>query len=202
MYKLLKRLLDVFAAICALVLLSPIFIITVICLLIVNNGKPFFYQQRPGKNEKLFSIIKFKTMRDAKKGEESSLHNVSRVTKVGSFIRKYSIDEIPQLINVIKGDMSIIGPRPLLVNYLKLYNNEQKKRHNVRPGISGWAQVKGRNALSWNEKFTYDVWYVNNQSFFLDLKIILLTVKRIIKPEGINNSDSDGTTMPEFKGNN
>ncbi len=202
MYKLLKRLLDVFAAICALVLLSPIFIITAICLLIVNNGKPFFYQQRPGKNEKLFSIIKFKTMRDAKKGEESSLHNVSRVTKVGSFIRKYSIDEIPQLINVIKGDMSIIGPRPLLVNYLKLYNNEQKKRHNVRPGISGWAQVKGRNALSWNEKFTYDVWYVNNQSFFLDLKIILLTVKKIIKPEGINNSDSDGTTMPEFKGNN
>ncbi len=202
MYKLLKRFLDVFAAICALVLLSPIFIITAICLLIVNNGKPFFYQQRPGKNEKLFSIIKFKTMRDAKKGEESSLHNVSRVTKVGSFIRKYSIDEIPQLINVIKGDMSIIGPRPLLVNYLKLYNNEQKKRHNVRPGISGWAQVKGRNALSWNEKFTYDVWYVNNQSFFLDLKIILLTVKKIIKPEGINNSDSDGTTMPEFKGNN
>lgn len=201
-YNFIKRLCDVFAALVALLLLSPIFLFTIICLLFTNKGKPFFYQRRPGKNEKIFSIIKFKTMRDPEKGATgSSLHNMNRVTKIGSFIRKYSIDEIPQLINVIKGDMSIIGPRPLLVQYLELYNDEQKQRHNVRPGISGWAQVKGRNSLSWPEKFAYDVWYVNHQSFILDFKIILLTLKRIVKPEGINNSESDGTTMPEFTGN-
>ncbi len=201
-YRTLKRFLDFTAALVALILLAPIFLTATLCLLITNNGKPFFFQQRPGKNEKLFHIIKFKTMKDPKPGDESNLHNLSRVTKIGSFIRKYSIDEIPQLINVIKGDMSIVGPRPLLVNYLKLYNAEQKKRHNVRPGISGWAQVKGRNALSWADKFAYDVWYVEHQSFALDVKIVLLTIKRVIKPEGINNAENEGTTMPEFKGNN
>lgn len=166
--------------------------------MITNNGKPFFFQQRPGKNEKIFKIIKFKTMRDLKPGDEANIHSLNRVTKLGAFIRKYSIDEIPQLINVIKGDMSVVGPRPLLVHYLPLYNNLQKQRHNVTPGITGWAQVMGRNTISWEDKFKFDVWYVKNQSFSLDLKIIILTIKHIIIPTGINNNE--GTNMPEFTG--
>ncbi|MFS4481941.1 sugar transferase [Hyunsoonleella sp. 2307UL5-6] len=197
-YQIIKRVFDFLSAVIAFLLLSPIFIIITFCLIITNNGKPFFFQQRPGKNEKIFKIIKFKTMRDLKPGDETNIHSLNRVTKLGAFIRKYSIDEIPQLINVIKGDMSVVGPRPLLIQYLPLYNALQKKRHTVNPGITGWAQVMGRNAISWEEKFEFDVWYVNNQTFILDLKIIFLTVKGIIIPKGINNNE--GTNMPEFTG--
>lgn len=197
-YQTIKRIFDFLSATLVFLLLSPIFIIITICLMITNNGKPFFFQQRPGKNEKIFKIIKFKTMRDLKPGDEANIHSLNRVTKLGAFIRKYSIDEIPQLINVIKGDMSVVGPRPLLVHYLPLYNNLQKQRHNVTPGITGWAQVMGRNTISWEDKFKFDVWYVKNQSFSLDLKIIILTIKHIIIPTGINNNE--GTNMPEFTG--
>lgn len=179
-------------------MLSPIFIFVLLCLLYVNKGKPFFFQERPGKFGKLFKIIKFKTMTDFKAEKNKNVHNLNRVTKIGSFLRKYSLDEIPQLINVIKGDMSIVGPRPLLPHYLALYNEEQKKRHDVRPGITGWAQIKGRNSISWEQKFNYDVWYVKNQSLLLDVKILLLTVKRVIIPEGINSDNN--MVMPEFKG--
>ena len=197
-YKLIKRLLDFLVSISALLMLSPIFIFVLICLLFVNKGKPFFFQERPGKSGKLFGIIKFKTMTDFKTGGHEDVHSLNRVTKIGAFLRKYSLDEIPQLINVIKGDMSVVGPRPLLPHYLPLYSKEQNKRHLVRPGITGWAQVKGRNSISWEQKFNLDVWYVKNQSFFLDLKILFLTVKRIIIPEGINNGEE--LNMPEFKG--
>lgn len=197
-YQIIKRVFDFLSAVIAFLLLSPIFIIITFCLIITNNGKPFFFQKRPGKNEKIFKIIKFKTMRDLKPGDETNIHSLNRVTKLGAFIRKYSIDEIPQLINVIKGDMSVVGPRPLLIQYLPLYDTLQKKRHTVTPGITGWAQVMGRNAISWEEKFEFDVWYVNNQTFILDLKIIFLTVKGIIIPKGINNNE--GTNMPEFTG--
>ncbi len=198
MYKRLKRFFDLITALIAFLFLFPVFLIILWCLLIVNKGKPFFFQERPGKHEKLFKIVKFKTMRDLDPNAEKDVHNLNRVTKIGHFIRKYSLDEIPQLINVIKGDMSVVGPRPLLVHYLPLYNDFQKQRHNVRPGITGWAQVKGRNSISWEKKFDLDVWYVNNLSLFLDLKIILLTVKRLVIPEGINSSE--GMNMPEFTG--
>lgn len=197
-YRLIKRFLDLLVSIMAFLILSPIFLFVLICLLYVNKGKPFFFQERPGKLGKLFKIIKFKTMADFKAGKNKDVHSLNRVTKIGSFLRKYSLDEIPQLVNVIKGDMSIVGPRPLLPNYLPLYNEEQKKRHNVRPGITGWAQVKGRNSISWEQKFSYDVWYVKNQSILLDFKILLLTVKRIIIPEGINSDNN--MVMPEFTG--
>ncbi|GGD10120.1 sugar transferase [Hyunsoonleella pacifica] len=197
-YKNIKRLFDFLSAATIFLLLSPVFVIITICLLITNSGKPFFFQLRPGKSESVFKIIKFKTMKDLKPGDEKNVHSLNRVTKIGAFIRKYSIDEIPQLINVIKGDMSIVGPRPLLVHYLPLYNDFQKQRHNVTPGITGWAQVMGRNALTWEKKFELDVWYVKNQSLNLDLKIILLTIKHIIIPSGINNNE--GTNMPEFTG--
>ncbi|MEC3908018.1 sugar transferase [Tamlana sp. 2201CG12-4] len=193
-----KRLFDLISAIIALLILSPIFFIILLCLLFVNKGKPFFFQERPGRYGELFKIVKFKTMRDLDAYAKKDVHNLNRVTKIGHFIRKYSLDEIPQLINVIKGDMAIVGPRPLLVHYLPLYNDFQKQRHYVRPGITGWAQVKGRNSISWEKKFDLDVWYVEHQSFLLDLKIILLTIKRIIKPEGINSSER--MNMPEFTG--
>jgi lipopolysaccharide/colanic/teichoic acid biosynthesis glycosyltransferase len=189
---------DFFSALLAFIILSPIFLIILICLFFVNNGKPFFFQERPGKNEKIFKIIKFKTMRDLNPNTDIDIHSLKRVTKLGSFIRKYSIDEIPQLINVIKGDMSIVGPRPLLVSYLPLYNNFQKQRHNVKPGITGWAQIKGRNSISWKQKFEYDIWYVENMSFVLDINILILTSKRIIFPEGVNNSQN--ANMPAFTG--
>tara|TARA_R110002049_G_C9177314_1_gene562977 strand:+ start:16306 stop:16914 length:609 start_codon:yes stop_codon:yes gene_type:complete len=198
MYQLIKRFFDFLVSIIALVLLSPVFIIVFICLVFINNGKSFFLQKRPGKNEKIFSIIKFKTMTDKKDEHGDYLPYEKRVTKFGMFIRKYSLDEIPQLINVIKGDMSIVGPRPLLTDYLPLYNTEQLKRHNVKPGITGWAQVKGRNSISWAQKFEYDIWYVNNVSFWIDLRIILLTAKRLIIPEGVNSSNN--LDMPNFTG--
>ncbi len=173
--------------------------IVTIFLAIANEGKPFFFQVRPGKNEKLFKIIKFKTMNEKKDEQGNLLSDAERLTKVGAFVRKTSLDEIPQLLNVIKGDMSLIGPRPLLPRYLPLYNDEQRKRHNVRPGITGWAQINGRNAISWQQKFEYDVWYVENVSFMLDLKILLLTVKKVFVSEGI--SQEGQATMEEFKGN-
>jgi lipopolysaccharide/colanic/teichoic acid biosynthesis glycosyltransferase len=168
-------------------------------LYVANQGKPFFFQTRPGKDEKLFRIVKFKTMNDKKDSEGNFLSDAERLTRIGRFVRKTSLDEIPQLLNVLKGDMSLIGPRPLLVQYLPLYNAEQKQRHNVRPGITGWAQVNGRNAISWEQKFAYDLWYVDNCSFLLDIKIVVLTLKKVFVREGI--SQEGHATMGTFKGN-
>ncbi|MBT8279508.1 MAG: sugar transferase, partial [Bacteroidia bacterium] len=165
---------------------------------ISNQGKPFFLQERPGRHEKIFKIIKFKTMNDKKDGHGILLPPEARLTKTGLFIRKYSLDEIPQLFNVIKGDMSVVGPRPLLIRYLPRYNDFQKQRHDVKPGITGWAQVNGRNALSWENKFEFDVHYVHNMSFLFDLKILLLTVKKVFKSEGIY--DNDNGIVPDFQG--
>jgi len=195
----IKRLLDFLAAFFGLVLISPVFILVTIALFFANQGKPFFFQKRPGRNEKIFSIIKFKSMNDKKDANGNLLPDGDRLTKVGSFVRKTSLDEIPQLLNVLKGDMSLIGPRPLLIQYLPLYNETQKKRHNVRPGITGWAQVNGRNAISWQQKFEYDVWYVDNLSFLLDIKILFLTIKKVFVREGI--SQEGEATMEVFKGN-
>ncbi len=194
-----KRLFDFLIALVALLLFSPIFILVTIGLFFANQGKPFFFQIRPGKDEKLFRIVKFKTMHDKTDAEGNLLSDAERLTRIGRFVRKTSLDEIPQLLNVLKGDMSLIGPRPLLVQYLPLYNAEQKKRHDVRPGITGWAQVNGRNAISWEQKFAYDVWYVDNCSFLLDIKIIVLTLKKVFVREGI--SQEGHATMETFKGN-
>ncbi|AUP77247.1 sugar transferase [Flavivirga eckloniae] len=199
MYKhILKRLIDFFAALIGLILLSPIIIFTIIFLFFANKGTPFFIHPRPGKNDKVFNLIKFKTMNDKKDENGEFLPFDQRVTKVGAFIRKYSLDELLQLINVLKGDMSLIGPRPLLVEYLPLYNETQKRRHEVKPGITGWAQVNGRNTILWVKKFEYDVWYVDNLSFMLDIKILLLTIKKVIIKEGVNNSES--LNMTTFSG--
>ncbi|MCP1997433.1 sugar transferase [Flavobacterium sp. HSC-61S13] len=199
MYKhFLKRILDFFAALIGLLLLSPIFIIVTIGLFFANSGKPFFFQRRPGKDERIFSIVKFKTMNDKKGADGQLLSDAERLTPIGAFVRKTSLDEIPQLINVLNGDMSLIGPRPLLVQYLPLYNDKQKKRHQVRPGITGWAQVNGRNAISWEQKFELDVWYVDHLSLLLDIKIFILTLKKVFIREGIS---ADGqATMEAFKG--
>ncbi|MRH99154.1 lipid carrier--UDP-N-acetylgalactosaminyltransferase [Kriegella sp. EG-1] len=200
MYKaFFKRLLDFFTALTILIIASPIFILAFILLTIANKGKAFFVQARPGKNEKVFKIIKFKTMTDEKDANGELLSDAERLTKVGSMVRKTSLDEIPQLINVLKGDMSLIGPRPLLVQYLPLYNEKQKRRHLVRPGITGWAQVNGRNAISWEKKFDLDVWYVDNCSFILDVKILWLTVMKVIKRDDISSATS--ATMEFFEGN-
>ena len=200
MYKyILKRLFDLVISIIALVVLSPILFFVVICLVIANQGKPFFLQLRPGKNERIFKVVKFRTMTDEKDRDGNLLPDVNRMTKVGKFVRSTSLDELPQLLNVLKGDMSLIGPRPLLVSYLPLYSKEQSRRHSVRPGITGWAQVNGRNAISWQKKFEYDVWYVDNMSLFLDLKIAYLTIKKVFIREGINSESS--VTTEAFKGN-
>ncbi|MDD1538237.1 sugar transferase [Riemerella anatipestifer] len=200
MYKFfLKRILDFGLALIGFILLLPVFLIVMVLLTIANQGKPFFFQKRPGLNERIFSIIKFKTMNDKKDAQGNLLSDAERLTVVGKFVRKTSLDEIPQLLNVIKGDMSLIGPRPLLPQYLPLYNEEQKKRHNVRPGITGWAQVNGRNAISWQQKFEYDAWYVHNLSLSLDIKILFLTVKKVFVSEGI--SQEGQATMEPFKGN-
>lgn len=196
--KYIKAIIDFFIALIGLILLSPIFILVSIFLFFANNGKPFFFQERPGKNEQGFKIIKFKTMNDKKDENGKLLPFDQRITKVGTFIRKYSLDEIPQLLNVIKGDMSIIGPRPLLMKYLPLYNDIQKRRHNVKPGITGWAQVNGRNAITWKEKFALDIWYVDNISLLLDFKILLRTIKKVIFKEGVNSQEN--LNMPEFMG--
>lgn len=194
-----KRIFDFIISFVGLIVLSPIFLFVMIALTITNNGKPFFFQERPGKNEKIFSIIKFKTMNDKKDAGGNLLLDAKRLTPIGAFVRKTSLDEIPQLINVLKGDMSLIGPRPLLIQYLPLYNEQQKRRHDVRPGITGWAQVNGRNAISWTQKFEYDVWYVDNVSLTLDFKIALKTIQKIFKREGISSDTS--VTMEAFKGN-
>lgn len=200
MYRLfIKRIFDFLLSIIGFTLLLPIFIFITLFLAIVNNGKPFFFQTRPGKDEKLFNIIKFKTMNDKKDAEGNLLSDAERLTPIGAFVRKTSLDEIPQLLNVIKGDMSVIGPRPLLPEYLPLYNEFQKRRHEVRPGITGWAQVNGRNAISWEEKFKYDIAYVDKLSFFLDLKILFLTIKKVFVSEGI--SQEGQATAEAFKGN-
>ncbi|WP_330747436.1 sugar transferase [Chryseobacterium sp. CP-77] len=200
MYKnYLKRIFDFVFSLMGITLLLPIFLIVMVGLFLSNDGKPFFFQLRPGKNGKVFKIIKFKTMNDKKDSNGNLLSDAERLTAVGSFVRKTSLDEIPQLINVLKGDMSLIGPRPLLVQYLPLYNEHQARRHEVRPGITGWAQINGRNAISWEEKFNLDVWYVDHVSFILDLKIIFLTIKKVFIREGIS---ADGhVTIEPFQGN-
>ena len=200
MYKsIIKSGIDLIAAFTGLLVLSPIFILTTTALTIANNGKPFFFQKRPGQNARTFCIIKFKTMNDEKDGLGYLLPDSQRLTKVGSILRKASLDEIPQLMNVLRGEMSLVGPRPLLIEYLPLYNDNQKRRHEVKPGITGWAQVNGRNAISWEEKFKLDVWYVDNQSFWLDMKIIWLTIRKVLVREGINQEGQ--ATMKPFKGN-
>ena len=194
----IKRLGDFFTALLLLIILFPIILLTAIFLFIANNGKVFFFQQRPGLNSKPFKIVKFKTMRDAFDQEGIPLPDDVRLTKVGSIVRSASLDELLQLLNVLKGDMSLVGPRPLLMQYLSRYSLEQAKRHNVKPGITGWAQVNGRNAISWEEKFKYDVEYVEKQSFNLDLKILWMTFFNVIQRKGIS---ADGhVTIEEFKG--
>ena len=201
MYKhFFKRLIDFLAAFFGLLILSPIFLIVTILLYIANQGKPFFVQPRPGKDEKIFNIIKFKSMNDKKNAGGELLPDSDRLTPVGAFVRKTSLDEIPQLINVLKGDMSLIGPRPLLVHYLPLYSKEQKRRHEVRPGITGWAQINGRNELSWQQKFAYDIEYVDKVSFAMDFKILFMTLKKVIIKEGI--SQEGQATVEAFNGNN
>lgn len=197
--KLVKRFFDFLVALLVLIAISPVLIVIIIALFFANQGSPFFFQKRPGRQEKIFRIIKFKTMNDKRDMEGNLLPDADRLTGIGSFVRKNSLDEIPQLINVLKGDMSLIGPRPLLQQYLPLYNDSQKRRHEVRPGITGWAQVNGRNAISWQEKFEYDVWYVDNLSFFLDIKILFLTLKKVFIREGI--SQEGQATMEVFRGN-
>jgi undecaprenyl phosphate N,N'-diacetylbacillosamine 1-phosphate transferase len=194
MYKFfIKRILDFIASFVGLILLSPLFLLITLLLFVFNGGKAFFFQCRPGKNGRIFKIIKFKTMTDKKDLEGKLLPDIQRLTVVGKFVRRTSLDEIPQLINVIKGDMSLIGPRPLLTNYLELYSKFQNRRHEIKPGITGWAQVNGRNAISWDKKFEYDVWYVDHMSFLVDVKILLRTVFKIFKSEGITNVNSSTT---------
>lgn len=201
MYKhFLKRIFDFLAALIGLVLLSPIFIVVVIGLYFANQGKPFFFQARPGKGGNIFKIVKFKTMNDKKDNEGNLLSDAERLTSIGAFVRKTSLDEIPQLINVLKGDMSLIGPRPLLPQYLELYNTEQMRRHEVKPGITGWAQVNGRNAISWKRKFELDVYYVDHISLALDMKIFFMTIKKVFVREGI--SQEGQATAEAFNGNN
>lgn len=195
---LLKRILDVTLSVGAIILLLPVFLLVAAGLAVANRGKVFFRQTRPGKGGRLFRIVKFKTMNDLTDEHGKLLPDELRLTPMGSFVRKTSLDEIPQIINVLKGDMSFVGPRPLLVEYLPLYNSTQRRRHEVRPGITGWAQVNGRNAISWEQKFTYDVWYVDHQSFALDLKILYKTLLKVVKREGI--SAQEHVTMPPFRG--
>lgn len=197
--KIFKPLFDFILSLIGLIVLSPLFLVVFFALLINNHGKVFFLQKRPGKNEKIFKIIKFRTMNDKRDQEGNLLPDKKRLTTVGEIVRKTSLDEIPQLINVIKGDMSLIGPRPLLPEYLPLYNEVQKRRHLVKPGITGWAQINGRNAVEWNKKFEFDVWYVQNVSLLLDLQIMFLTLKKVAKLEGINREGE--ATNTTFKGN-
>ena len=196
-----KRLIDFIIVFCALMLIWPILLLISIWLHFANKeAGVFFTQERPGKSGKIFKVIKFKTMTDERDADGNLLPDEKRLTKIGKFIRSTSIDELPQLINVLKGDMALIGPRPLLPQYLPLYSKEQARRHAVRPGITGWAQVNGRNAISWTKKFELDVWYVDHCSFLLDLKIIFLTIKKVFVREGISSDTS--VTMEAFTGNN
>lgn len=193
-----KKIVDLLLGLTAFLLLSPIFLFLTIRLYFANGGNPFFIQARPGKNNKIFQLIKFKTMNDRRDANGKLLPDAKRLTPIGRTVRKTSLDEIPQLINVIKGDMSLVGPRPLLIKYLDRYTPEQARRHEVRPGITGWAQVNGRNAISWRERFECDIYYVDHLSFALDVKILLLTLNKVFKQEGINSGTS--ATMEEFRG--
>lgn len=191
-----KRVIDFFVALTGFIILLPVFLTVLFFLAIANQGKPFFFQRRPGKRERVFKIIKFRTMNDRKDAKGNLLPDADRLTTVGAFVRKTSLDEIPQLLNVIMGDMSLIGPRPLLTDYLPWYTETQRRRHEVRPGITGWAQINGRNAIGWDQKFEYDVWYVQHLNFRLDVVILLRTVLKVFRSEGIS---ADGhVTMPTF----
>lgn len=195
-----KGLIDKAIALLGLLVASPVFVLVTIGLYFANQGKPFFFQRRPGLKGSIFSIIKFKTMNDRRGEDGQLLSDAERLTAVGKFVRKTSLDEIPQLINVLKGEMSLIGPRPLLEEYLPLYNDRQQRRHDVTPGITGWAQINGRNTVSWKDKFEMDVWYVENISFFLDVKILWRTAMKVVKSEGVSSATS--ATMEKFRGNN
>lgn len=197
--RFLKPFFDKLSALLVLVLVSPILFIVLVILAISNKGHIWFIQTRPGKNGKLFDVIKFKTMTDEQDSNGVLLSDEKRLTGIGKFIRKTSLDELPQLVNVIIGNMSIVGPRPLLVEYLALYNAQQQRRHEVKPGITGWAQVNGRNTVAWKERFELDVWYVEHISFWVDVKILLQTVNKVFRAEGINSANA--ATMERFKGN-
>lgn len=194
----LKPFFDLLVTCLAILFFFPVFILLTLLLFFVNKGHPFFIQRRVGKNEKIFYCVKFRTMTTEKDSKGDLLPDVKRITRIGNFIRKTSLDEIPQLFNILKGEMSLVGPRPLLVDYLPLYNDFQKRRHEVNQGITGWAQVNGRNAITWDEKFALDVWYVDNISFKLDLKIIFLTIKKVFNSEDIDSSSEN--TMERFVG--
>ena len=206
MYKdFLKRCFDFALALCVLIAFSPILLAVSVALHFANKGAGvFFTQARPGKNGRIFRVVKFKTMTDERDAAGTLLPDHQRMTRVGKFLRKTSLDELPQLFNILRGDMAIIGPRPLLPEYLPLYSPEQARRHEIRPGVTGWAQTNGRNAISWKKKFELDVWYVDHVSFALDVKILFLTALKVVKREGINQSDAPGTeiTMPKFDGTN
>jgi undecaprenyl phosphate N,N'-diacetylbacillosamine 1-phosphate transferase len=194
-----KPFFDRLSALIVLMITLPILILAFVSLLIAHRGKVWFVQERPGKDGKIFKIVKFKTMNDTTDADGNLLPDDTRLTWVGKFIRKTSLDELPQLLNVLMGDMSIVGPRPLLPEYLPLYDDQQKKRHLARPGITGWAQVNGRNSISWQEKFALDTWYVEHASFALDIKILFLTVAKVVKAEGISGQSTQ--TMEKFRGN-
>lgn len=202
MYRsLFKRFFDIVFSTFGLIVASPVLLLVTIWLTFANKGAGvFFTQERPGKDTKVFKLIKFKTMTNERDENGNLLPDRERITNIGAFLRSTSMDELPQLLNIIKGDMSFIGPRPLLVQYLPLYNKEQARRHEVRPGMSGWAQCHGRNSISWTEKFRYDVWYVDNISLKTDLIVIYLTIKKVLNREGINSPDN--TTMEYFNGHN
>lgn len=204
MYKVFfKRLIDLFFAFAVLICLSPLLLVVTVWLHFANHGAgAFFFQERPGKDGRIFKIVKFKTMTDERDENGNLLPDEVRLTKVGRFVRSTSIDELPQLFNVLKGDMSLIGPRPLLVQYLPLYSPEQARRHEVRPGISGWAQCHGRNAISWTEKFKLDVWYVDHVSFWTDVKVVFITFKKVFFKEDINQVGGQWVTMDPFNGHN
>lgn len=195
-----KRIFDFLFSLIISILLFSILFIFVVLLILLHKTNPFFFQLRVGKDEQIFTIVKLKTMNDKRDATGVLLPDNERITPLGKFIRKTSLDEIPQLLNVLKGEMSLVGPRPLLVQYLPLYTVQQKRRHDVKPGITGWAQVNGRNSISWRDKFNLDVWYVDNQSFWLDLKILFLTIKKILVAEGVNQTSD--TTMEAFNGKN
>ena len=195
---IVKPFFDKISSLLLLLVSSPILLIVLLLLAISNKGKIWFIQPRPGKDGAIFNVIKFKTMNDVRDKNGALLSDDARLTLIGNIIRKTSLDELPQLFNVLKGNMSIVGPRPLLVEYLPLYNEEQKRRHQVKPGITGWAQVNGRNTISWPQKFAFDVWYVDHQSFVLDLKILFLTIVKVFKADGISSGTS--VTMEKFRG--
>lgn len=204
MYKyFFKRVFDFFISLIAIICISPLLLVVIVWLYFANKGAgAFFTQERPGKDGKIFKVIKFKSMTDERDGNGKLLPDKDRITRVGKFVRSTSIDELPQLFNVLKGDMALIGPRPLLVQYLPLYSPEQARRHEVRPGITGWAQVHGRNAISWTEKFKFDVWYVDHCTLWTDIKVIFITIKKVLFRDDINTTSGLSATMPTFTGNN